>query len=415
MENKIDSTKSQTFLVIGASAASIGALRKLRSLNPQASITCVTAEKEMPYNRCLLADYLAQSRPDEAVYTKGADFFEENNINLILNTRIASIDTNSNLALAEDGKKFTYEKLFLGIGKSAFIPPIPGAEAQGVLPFFDLKDAHAIRELAQKPNINNVIVVGGGLTGLECADALTEYDLFITVIEQADHVLPAQIDVTGAQYIQTLAEGAGIAVHTSSSIGQIHANNNNQVTGVTLTDGTTLPADAVILATGGRPNIKLAQQAGLEVNGQGLVVTKHMQTSNPSIYAGGDICWVDDLLTNNKMQSCLWPDAVMQGMVAASNMCDKQREYPGTLAVTSSTIFDTTFVTCGPVTQAHKYKALVKKENNFYHRLLIDEQGILQGFVMVGNITGVGQLRKAMLEKRSIYENKNESSHPTAP
>ena len=404
MEKHSTTTQPSTFLVIGASAASIGALRKLRSLNPEASITCITAEKEMPYNRCLLADYVAQSRPDEAIYTRDAAFFEENSITLLLNTRIAHIDAATKTAVAEDGRCFSYEKLFLGIGKSAFIPPIPGADADGVLPFFDLKDAIAIRTQAQKDTVNNVIVVGAGLTGLECADALTEYDLFITMVEQADHVLPAQIDATGAQYIQKLTETAGIALHTNCSIQQIHTNNENQVTGVTFTDGTSLPADMVVLATGGRPNVKLAQTADLETNGQGLVVNKQMQTSNPDIFAGGDICWVTDLLTEKNMLSCLWPDAVMQGMTAATNMSGKVREYPGSLAVTSSTIFETTFVTCGPVTQASKYKALVKKEDTFYHRLLIDDNGILQGFVMVGNITGVGELRKAILAKKSIYE-----------
>src|SRR5205814_5118387 len=132
-----------------------------------------------------------------------------------------------------------------------------------------------------------------------------------------------------------------------------------------------LPCQMVVFAIGGRVNSALAQAAGLTLHGDGVVVDQHMRTSDENIFAGGDVCVVKDVLTGELVQSCLWADAAMQGMTAACSMAGITRTYPGTLVVTSSTIYGTTFVTCGPITNppAH-YETTVRQGPDFYHTFL---------------------------------------------
>lgn len=391
----------ETFIVIGSSASSIGALGKLRSLNPTATIICITAETENPYNRCLLADHLSGAKPKEAIYTKKEDFFTEQNIQLFLGTQVTGIAPESNTITTLNGQTFTYTKLFLGIGKSAYMPPIPGLKTALTVPFYGLDDVKKIHQTLTTRKIKRVLIVGAGLTGLECADALKGYHLAITMVEQASHVLPQQINTEGAAFIEKLLTNAGIKLYKNTTIDGVQPFTDQTAT-VNLATGEKLETDLIIVATGGRPNIALAQQAGLVTQGQGLLVNEYMQTSEPTIFAGGDICLVKDLITGEKVQSCLWPDAVMQGIVAAHNMSGITKTYAGTLLVTSSNIFGTTFVTCGKMIPAKNHTVLVKKDITFYHRLLIDNNGVLQGFVMVGNITNIGQLRKAILDKTPV-------------
>lgn len=390
-------TNQPIYLIIGSSAASMGALSKLRALNPSATITCITAEHEMPYNRCLLADYLSGDKELANIYTKKDDFFLEHAITLIRGKKVTIINPTAHTITTDDGQVYPYTKLFLGIGRTSFIPPVPGSTSKNVTAFFDFNDANRIRTLVEtNPELNNIIIIGAGLSGLECTDALLPYKRSITLIEKADHVLPNQIDPQGGAFIEGLIQHHGITLHKNTTVLEI------STTSVHLSTGKELPADLIIFAIGGKPSLDLVAQAGLETSQHGLIVNEFMQTSDPDIFAGGDICAVNNLLTNTPVQSCLWPDATMQGMVAAHGMSGVEKSYPGTTIVTSSHIFGTTFVTCGPVTQAHTFDALTKKEETFYHRLLIDKEGILKGFVMVGNVTNIGQMRKAVVEKQVI-------------
>ena len=155
----------------------------------------------------------------------------------------------------------------------------------------------------------------------------------------------------------------------------------------------------IIFAIGGKTNIQLALHAGINTSSSGIIVKNTMQTSNPDIFAGGDCCIVNNLLTEKPVQSCLWPDAVMQGMTAAHGIVGIKKEYPGTLIITSSNIFGTQLVTCGPVNQpTQDYEEIIRSEPDFYHKFLVHDE-MLKGFVMVGKVENVGLLRKKLIDK----------------
>lgn len=392
---------TKRYIIVGASAAGIAAATKIRTADSAAEIICITAEAEMPYNRCLLADFLSGARQRENIMTRGEDFFREHTITLMLNSRVVEIEPYAERISLQSGVKLGYDFLFLGIGKSAFVPSVSGIETQGVFPFFDLKDADNIIKYCDKEVVKKAVVVGAGLTGLECADALRERGIDVVVVEREATVLSNQIDFRGSEVIENLMLRHGVTFYPSTTICNI-VSRDGRVHAVELSSGETLSVDMVIFATGGRTNCHLAQNAGIIVDQYGIVTSPTMQTNFETIYAGGDVCLVDDLVFGGKTLSTLWPEAVMQGLVAATNMTGTQRIYQGALTITSSTIFKTTFVTCGAVSRENSFKNMIKDEKEFYHRFLVDK-GVLKGFVMVGNIINVGQLRKAMIEKQPIF------------
>ena len=388
-----------TYVVIGASAAGLAAVTKLRELDPTATIACLTAEQDIPCNRCLLSDLISGSKTVDSIAVKPDGFFMEKNIFLMRNAQVIDIDPKQQIIRLKTGQTVAYDRLFLGTGRSGWVPAIPGAQSNGVFPFYGTKNARDILTYIAEHTIRHVTVVGAGLSGLECADALATRGLAVTIVEQASHILPKQLNADGAALLTSLLQQKGVSVQTDCRVEEI-GDEKNMVKSVTLSSGQTLATDMVIFALGGKINIELAQIAGLTCYENGIITTPTMQTSNPHIFAGGDVCVVKDILTGNLVQSCTWPDAVLQGITAAFNMTGGHRQYDGTMIITSSTIAGTTFVTCGPVANppAH-YKQVVIHGDGFYH-LRLEENGVLKGFAMIGNVDNVGQLRRQLLEKR---------------
>ncbi|MCB9493262.1 MAG: NAD(P)/FAD-dependent oxidoreductase [Epsilonproteobacteria bacterium] len=389
----------QRHIIIGVSAAGLGAAVKLRALDKDVEIICLSAEQEMPYNRCLLADYLAGSKDQEAVRTKKEDFFQQNKIELMLDARVARLDRKNKQVILHDGRELTYDKLLIGSGRSIRLPELEGIDGLGVHPFYNLHDVTKILSFVRARDAKHVTVVGAGLSGLECADALKDHGVSIHIIERESKLLSRQIDQGGSDFLIELAKKHEVNLTLNTSVEKIDINEDQFVKGVCLTSGSYLKTDMVVFAIGGRPNSDFAKQAGITTHFGGIVTSKTMQTNDEDVYAAGDVCVVTDLLTKESVQTCLWPDSVMQGMAAAYGMVGQKKIYPGTLVVTSSHIFGTTFVTAGPVAdQGHNFKELIQKNFNFYHKYLVDDNNSLKGFVMIGNVSNVGALRKKLLD-----------------
>jgi NAD(P)H-nitrite reductase large subunit len=391
----------KTTILVGASAASIACANKLRDLCPDMRLICITAENALPYNRCLLADYLGGSKNAEQITIRTADFFTDKNIEFYPNTRVTSLNLEEKTVTTNQNKTIAYDNLFLGIGKSAYIPEPSWLTISGVLPFYDQEHATALRTYIADHAPQKAIVIGAGLTGLEAADALTQHGIEVTILERAEQILPRQIDPTGAEFLTNLMHAqAQVTVVTNALIAEIRSTTPRTIT-ITLTNNASYTTNLVVLATGGKSNSFLADKAGIACNNFGIITNENMRTSDPHVFAGGDACSIKNILTNEQVTNSLWADAVMQGNVAAHSIAGIEKTYPGALLITSSTIFGTTFVTSGDITNADTYESRYKKDATSYHRILLQEN-ILKGFVMVGNIIGIGQLRRALMEQKPI-------------
>jgi nitrite reductase (NADH) large subunit len=390
------------YLIIGSSAAGIAAAAKLREFDPAGSITCLTAESVMPYNRCLLADVLAEKKTAAGIAFKTEALAAEKNITVALNQFVDQIDLSNQRVLTQQGSSFAYDKLLIATGRSGWIPKLPGSELTGVMSFYGLSDVTAITGFIKSQKVQHVLVVGAGLSGLECADALKSFVKTITVVEQASKILPQQLSNNGSDFLISLAKQNNVSIRTNTSV--IELAGTTQVQQAVLSDGKKLAAELVIFAIGGKTNSWFAQKAGISLFNNAIDVSNSQQTSNEHVFAAGDVATIIDQISKAKTQSCLWPDAVKQGMVAASNMAGIEKTYDGSVLVTSSTIFGTTFVTAGPIARPPAtLKMLVKQDATFYHALLIDQENILRGFCLLGNVDNIGSLRKKLLAQEPLF------------
>lgn len=390
----------KTHLIIGTSAAGISAANKLRQLDPACEIICVSDEVELPYNKCYLADYLAGLKQEQQVFTLTEAQAEQKNFQLLLNKRVAAIHASEKRITLSDGQHIAYDSLMIGVGASPVVPTLPGATLAGVFTFHRLRDMQAIQAYIQHNKVKKVVVVGAGLTGLECADALVVCGLQVAVIERAPQLLHSLVDDAASQFIEGRMRQAGVALNLASSVQEVVG--DLRVSAVRLADGSVHDADMVIFAVGVRSNVELAQATGIKCTAAGITIDTHMQTNLPGIFAAGDVCAVRDLLTGHIVPSRTWPDAMFQGMMAAHAMALAPKPYAGVTMVISSHFFDVKFVTCGSVINPPAaYEVVVRTGDDYYHKYLI-ENGFLKGFLLVGNTSILAKLRPALMMQTKI-------------
>jgi phenylglyoxylate dehydrogenase epsilon subunit len=405
----------KTHIIIGTSAAGIGVLNKLRALDPLSTIICISDEKELPYNKCNLADYMSGIKNEAAVFTRPIDFFSANKIDLRLGKKVIAIKPDQRCVMLDDGQQLSYNTLFLGLGSAVPTPPIEckfdktsfkfsdsscDITHKGIFVFHTLADVNTILAFVAKHQAKNAIVVGAGLSGLECADALSAQGLNVTVIEKGNQVLSRQVDKQGSDLIEQYMKAKSVTLLKEESVVSIQG--NERVQQISLASGTTLPADIVIVATGLKPRSTLAIESGI-VTSEGYIVTDDFLTTNvPTIWAGGDCIMIKNQLTGGLMPSCTWSDAMLQGSIAAHGMAGQSKAYPGATIISSSSFFGIQFVTCGSINdEAEKY--IIKRGEGFYKKLMVND-GYLKGFLLVGQVNQVPHLKRILLTGQKVNE-----------
>ncbi len=383
------------YLLIGASAASFGALHSLRRLDTQACITIISAEPELPYNKCLLADYLAGGIDQEAlsIYPHALE-----NVNLITGQKVITLDGANKSVITDAGQSFAYDALFLGMGSSPWIPPIPGIESQGVFTFHTNGDANEILAYVKKNAVKKAVVIGAGLSGLEAADALIRQQLGVTIIERSGQVLPTLLCQSSANFLQSTIVACGAKLMLNARVTEI-ISENDRITGVQI-DGEIEPADLIIIATGLKPNTQLCEPSGILLDEHGIVVNEFLQTSIPDVYAGGDLIGVYDQLSEQKLRSCLWPDAMQQGMHAGMAMAGKPKAYAGMYMIVSTAFFGIKYARAGTL-QNSSGERIVKTSTDYHHTFSV-QYGVLKAFQVLGNQHNLGALRRLLLTRQPV-------------
>ena len=209
------------YLIIGASAAGVSAAAKIRQLDTDAEIVCFTAEKEMPYNKCFLADYLSGLKTREQTALRSETFFKENNIELKLGTFIKDIDVKNKKIVCHEEREHFYTKLLLATGGSVQLPDLKGIKADHVFSFYTLNDTQIILDYARLHGVKKVVIIGAGLSGLECADSLRGFVESIEVVERENQILSHQITEDGAEFIRQKMNEHGIAFTPNALVKEI--------------------------------------------------------------------------------------------------------------------------------------------------------------------------------------------------
>jgi NAD(P)H-nitrite reductase large subunit len=287
------------------------------------------------------------------------------------------------------------------MGSSPFIPPLQGIESKGVFTFHTLADTNHMRTYIHQKKVQKVVIIGAGLSGLEAADALTQFNLSITLIEKNNRVLPFVLHQEASNFLHHKITQKKVTLMLGQQVEQVDTC-AGVATGVTLMGGMRMGADMVIFATGLRPNTRLAQNAGIAIGSQGVLVNEYMATSIPNIYAAGDLIQIQDRLSGVTMRSCMWPDAMQQGLCAAHAMAGQPKAYYGPSIIMSSAFFDLKFAQAGLFGEPSAESSLYTQEGeSFFHQFYL-EKGILKAFQVLGTRHNLGFLRRSILTQQAV-------------
>ena len=393
---------TKTHIIIGSSAAGLSAAMTLSRHDVQASIICISDEQEQPYNKCFLVDYVSAGRSRQELFTLRSSLTDNPNFTLLLGTTVTNIDPESAMVTIADGQVLRYDTLFMGMGGTAIKPLLPGMSSYaGVFTFYTLADIDKLMAYATQRAVRTAVVIGAGLSGLECANAVCARGLQVTLVERGNRVLSHHTNQGGSLFIAQAAQAIGVTIATMTEIKEI-TGHDGYVTSVLLSDGRSLSADVVIFAVGMRPNTALAQEAGITLHERHVNVDNQLQTSVKNIFAGGDLVVAPCIVTGLLVPSTTWPDAVLQGSIAAYGMMGQARVYPGVIGHTVSQFFGFDIASCGTLQGPSKRQSIVVESPDAY-RVFEIEEGVLKAYCLIGSTGNAAMTcRRALLTKQPI-------------
>lgn len=313
-----------TFLIVGASLAGASAAQTLREEGFDGHLALIGDETELPYERPPLSkDYLMGKSGKEKIYAHPAEWYPENDVELRLGQTVTGIDrATQEVSLAGHGR-LAYSKLLLTTGSSPRRLSVPGADAHGVHYLRRVEDSDAIKAAIEQSS--RIAVIGGGWIGLEAASAARTAGLEVTVIEVAELPLLRVLGREVAQVFADLHAANGTEMLFGVHVAEITVS-NGRADGVRLADGSHIHADAVIVGVGITPNVGLAADAGLDVD-NGIVVDAGLQTSDPNIFAAGDVANAFHPHYDKHLRVEHWSNARHQPRAAARSMLGQEVSY----------------------------------------------------------------------------------------
>ena len=386
----------KTYLVIGNGVAGTSAAEAIRQQDPKGGIT-ILSEEDIPfYYRIRLNDFIGGDMGEDKLIAKKEGWYQEQRIDLLINTRITGLDATGKRLTTDSGEDLAFDRLLLATGSHSFLPPIEGIDQQGVFALRHIKDARAI--LAQAQKSKEVILIGGGLLGLEAGNALRKLGKKITVVEFFPRLLPRQLDAKGAKMLQELMEKMGFSFRLSAMTKTI-TGSNSRADGIVLEGGDTLPGQMVIVSAGVRPNLELAKSGGLDCD-KGVKVNDHLETSASGIYAAGDVA------EHQGVVSGIWPAAMQQGKVAGANMAGGEAEYHGTTMSNILKVAGIDVAAAGNIDAEGRYESQVVSSGSVYKKLVIENNRPI-GCIMVGDTKNFNTITRYITENRDISTLKN--------
>jgi nitrite reductase (NADH) large subunit len=273
-------------VMVGNGMAGVRTLEELLKIAPDHyEITVFGAEPHPNYNRILLSPVLAGEMTIQDIILNDHQWYADNGIRLHLGKTVNRIDRIKRRVIADDGTEESYDRLLLATGSNPFMLPIPGNDLPGVISYRDIADTDAMIDAAKR--YQHAVVIGGGLLGLEAANGLKLRGMDVTVVHLADWLLERQLDETAGRMLQKSLEERGLKFLLGKQTEALIAGESGRVAAIRLKDGLQIAADLVVMAVGIRPNITLAESAGIYCN-RGIVVNDTMQTFDPKVYAVGE-------------------------------------------------------------------------------------------------------------------------------
>jgi len=331
----------EKIIIIGGVAAGATAAAKVRRISPTAQITMLEAGPDISFANCGLPYYIGgdiKSR-SKLILQSPESFKEQYDVDVHVNTAVSSIDRKAHqvkTANSQTGeqKTFEYTKLILAQGGRPIKPTISGADQDHVFTLWTLEDMDKISNYLEEKKPKNAVVVGGGFIGLEMVEALVKRGLKVNVVEMMPHVMGI-MEAETAGFIENEMLSYGVGIHTNAGVTEIGPRS------VKLDNEKVLDAEMVLLSIGVRPTLQLAKDAGLEIGeAGGLLVNSQLQTSDPDIFAAGDMVEIEHRVSGKKVRIPLAGPANRQGRIAAENALGGNHPYKGAIGTSVVRVFE---------------------------------------------------------------------------
>lgn len=363
-------------------------------------IVTFSEESRLAYDRVKLSAYFTGTTANELALTDEG-YYQQHGVNFVLSDKVVALDTVNNHVVTESGRQEPYDKLILATGSFPFVPPIPGNDQPHCLVYRTIEDLEAITESGKDSQVG--VVIGGGLLGLEAANALKNLGVETHVVEFAPRLMAVQLDDGGARLLQRKIEQLDVQVHTEKATTEIVAGETCRYR-MNFADGSFLETDMIVFSAGIRPQDELARQYGLEVGERGgIVINDSCQTSVDNIYAVGECA-----LWQGRIFGLVAPGYSM-AKAAVSHISGGTGAFTGAdmstklklLGVDVASIGDAHGQTAGA--QSYTFNDEVEQ---IYKRLIISEDGKkILGAVLVGDVDAYGTLLQMMLNDMELPEN----------
>lgn len=384
------------YVVLGASAAGVNGVRQLRKQCPEAEIILVSKDSTV-YSRCILHHYLGNMRTKEELCFAEEDFEDRYKVDWRKGVSCTALDDKEKKVILSDGTSISYDRLLIATGSHTLLPPVKGLqETEGVYGFHNLDEVESIKKRAGKAE--HIVVMGGGLTGLDAAVGFLHLGKKADLVEMEGHLLAKQLDARSSKTYEEAMENEGIRLHLGVGIREV-CSENGTITSLKLTDGSELACDMLVVTAGVRPNIDFLKGSGVECDQFGLVIDRYGQTSVPDIYGAGDVTG----------RSPIWPAAVKQGMVAAVNMAmdDAQEDRRATMddffaSKSTMNFLDIPTMSLGiPERPDHSYEVVLEDRDGIY-RKVIHKNGKIYGAILQGDLSYGGVLTQLIASKIDV-------------
>jgi len=391
------------YLIIGNSAGGIGAVEAIREVDKTGPIAIIADESYPAYSRPLISEYLAEGRPLKKMLFRPVDFYQRNNIQTWLGSKVERLNTDTHTVGLDDGRRITWRKLLLATGGLPVIPQIKGIDLNGVFTFTTLDEAKAIdRFLSRLPKRPvRAVVIGGGLIGVSVTEALVKRGVEVIIVEMQERVLKTILDEETSALAEEALKRAGVEIITGHTVTKVSSSSAGDVTGVTLDDSRPIPCNLVILAIGVKPRTGLVSNTGITVN-RGIVVNCHMATSSPDVYACGDVAEAYDFIYDENRLTPIWPNACLGGRVAGFNMAGVPTEYPGGTAMNSLKYFGLAITSSGMVTPPDDSYEVLSNKCDYVYKKVVLKEGLVVGMVFAGDIEKSGIVFSLMKNRVNV-------------
>ena len=384
------------YVILGNGAAGLSAAKAIRERDKTGSVIMISNEAYPTYNRPMLTKSMVAELDAKEILVEPEAWYQENNIHLLLEKEVTGIHTDKKEITLSDGTALKYTKLIYALGSECFVPPIPGTDKPEVVAIRRMSDIEKIEAMLDR--VQNVVVIGGGVLGLEAAWELKKARKQVVGLEAAPQIMGRQLDEGASQMLTDISRNNGIDIHAGVQIASIEG--ESSVTGVKLADGREFPAELVIVSAGVRANVGAAKNAGLDIN-RGIVVNADMSTSDENIFACGDCAEYEGI------NYAIWPQALEQGKVAGANAAGDALTYTTVSAGLSFHGMNTGLYAIGDngknpnlIYRTVEFKDMGRKQYEKYYFL----NNRLCGAILIGDTSKMAFVTEAVEQKKTFKE-----------